>query len=134
MSGRRWWSASLLLAVAVAAAAALSGCGQKVVPFGATPAAPGASAARAFEGQGTTSAVRYALEVGGSLHTFIPRDSIRPIYEPAFITPAEAELKNADLVIGLSLNGDSRAYPVHILRRREMVNDVVGDVPILATW
>ena len=129
MSGRRWWSASLLLAVA--AAAALSGCGQKVVPFGATPAAPGA---RAFEGQGTTSEVRYALEVGGSLHTFIPRDSIRPIYEPAFITPAEAELKNADLVIGLSLNGDSRAYPVHILRRREMVNDVVGGVPILATW
>ena len=132
MIGRRWWSASLLLAVA--AAAALSGCGQQVAPFGATPAAPGASAARAFEGGGTTSEVRYALEVGGSLHTLIPRDSIKPIYEPTFISPAEAALMNADLVIGLSLNGDSRAYPVHILRRREMVNDVVGGVPILATW
>ncbi len=132
MSGRRWWSASLLLAVA--AATSLSGCGPQVAPFGATPAAPGASAARAFEGRGTTSEVRYALEVGGSLHTFIPQDSIKPIYEPTFISPAEAALMNADLVIGLSLNGDSRAYPVHILRRREMVNDVVGGVPILATW
>ncbi len=116
------------------AATALSGCGQRVAPFGATPAAPGASAARAFEGGGTTSEVRYALEVGGSLHTLIPRDSIRPIYEPTFISPAEAGLMDADLVIGLSLNGDPRAYPVHILRRREMVNDVVGGVPILATW
>ena len=131
MSGRRWWSTGLLL---VAAAAAWSGCGQRVAPFGATPAAPGASAARAFEGRGTTSEVRYALEVGGSLHTLIPRDSIKPIYEPTFISPAEAGLKDADLVIGLSLNGDPRAYPVHILRRREMVNDVVGGVPILATW
>ena len=131
MSGRRWWSTGLLL---VAAAAAWSGCGQRVAPFGATPAAPGASAARAFEGSGTTSEVRYALEVGGSLHTLIPRDSIRPIYEPTFISPAEAGLMDADLVIGLSLNGDPRAYPVHILRRREMVNDVVGGVPILATW
>ena len=131
MSGRRWWSTSLLLAAAVAA---WSGCGQRVAPFGATPAAPSASAARAFEGRGTTSEVRYALEVGGSLHTLIPRDSIRPIYEPTFISPAEAGLMNADLVIGLSLNGDSRAYPVHILRRREMVNDVVGGVPVLATW
>ena len=132
MNGRRWWSASLLLAAA--AATALSGCGQRVAPFGATPAAPSASAAQAFEGRGTTSEVRYALEVGGSLHTLIPRDSIKPIYEPTFIRPAEAGLMNADLVIGLSLNGDSRAYPVHILRRREMVNDVVGGVPILATW
>ena len=131
MSGRRWWFTGLLL---VAAAAAWSGCGQRVAPFGATPAAPGASAAREFEGSGTTSEVRYALEVGGSLHTLIPRDSIRPIYEPTFISPAEAGLLEADLVIGLSLNGDSRAYPVHILRRREMVNDVVGGVPILATW
>lgn len=131
MNGRRW-SASLLLAAA--AATALSGCGQRVAPFGATPAASSASAVQAFEGRGTTSEVRYALEVGGSLHTLIPRDSIKPIYEPTFVSPAEAGLMNADLVIGLSLNGDSRAYPVHILRRREMVNDVVGGVPILATW
>ena len=132
MNGRRW-SAGLLLAAV--AATALSGCGQRVAPFGATPAAPGASsAARAFEGGGTTSEVRYALEVGGSLHTLIPRDSIKPIYKPTFISPSEAGLKDADLVIGLSINGDPRAYPVHILRRREMVNDVVGGVPILATW
>ena len=134
MSGRRWWSASLLLAAA-AAVSACSGGGQRVGPFGGTPAPSGASpSAPAFQGEGTTSDVRYPLEVGGSLRTLIPLDGIRPIYDPVFVTPAEAGLTDVDLVIGLSLNGDSRAYPVRILRRREMVNDVVGGVPILATW
>ncbi len=93
MNGRRWWSASLLLAAAASVSACFGGA-QRVAPFGATPAAPSASAARAFEGSGTTSDVRYALEVGGSLHTLIPRDSIKPIYEPTFISPAEAGLMN----------------------------------------
>jgi hypothetical protein len=39
-----------------------------------------------------------------------------------------------DLVMGVSINGDSRAYPVRYLRWREMVNDEVGGIPILVTW
>ena len=134
MSGRRLWSASLLLAAA-AVVSACSGGGQRVAPFGGTPAAPNAfPSAPAFEGGGTTSDVRHPLEVGGSLHTLIPMDAIKPIYDPTFVSPADAGLLEVDLVIGVSFNGDSRAYPVRILRRREMVNDVVGGVPILATW
>ena len=64
----------------------------------------------------------------------LPRDAIRPIYEPTFVSVAEADLDAGELVMGLMINGDVRAYPVTPLRRREMVNDVVGGTPVLVTW
>ena len=64
----------------------------------------------------------------------LPRDAIRRIYDPKFIPGQEASLRWEDLVIGVELNGESRAYPVGPLNSREMVNDVVGGVPILVTW
>ena len=64
----------------------------------------------------------------------LPKDAIRPIYEPKFIAGEDASLRREELVIGVALNGESRAYPVGPLNFREMVNDVVGGVPILVTW
>ncbi len=61
-------------------------------------------------------------------------DLILPIYEPEFVPHAQSNLDPSDVVIALSIDGDSRAYPVRILNHREMVNDVVGGVPILVTW
>jgi hypothetical protein len=62
------------------------------------------------------------------------RDSIEPIYDPQFVRPAESGLEPDDLVMGVSINGDSRAYPIRYLQWREMVNDEVGGIPILVTW
>ena len=39
-----------------------------------------------------------------------------------------------DPIIGLSLDGDDRAYGVALLSRHEVVNDVVGGQPIVVTW
>ena len=61
-------------------------------------------------------------------------DSIRPIYEPQFVSAEAADLDDKAYVLGLALNGDARGYPIGILARREMVNDVVGGVPVLVTW
>ena len=36
--------------------------------------------------------------------------------------------------MGVEINGESKAYPVGPLNYREMVNDVVGGVPVLVTW
>ena len=68
--------------------------------------------------------------LGGSL----PRDAIRPIYDPQFITANLASRDPGELVIGVEINGESKAYPVGPLIIREMVNDVVGGVPLLVTW
>ena len=61
-------------------------------------------------------------------------DAIAPIYEPRFVPAAESGLGPDELVIGLVINDDARAYPSGILYTREMVNDNVGGVPVLVTW
>ncbi len=62
------------------------------------------------------------------------RDFLRPIYEPEFVSAGAADLEPLDIVMGLEIDGDARAYPVRILNTREMVDDVVGGVPVLVTW
>ena len=64
----------------------------------------------------------------------IPVDAIPPIYDPQFVASEESDLVDDELVMGVSVNGDSRAYPVGMMRFREMVNDEVGGVPLLVTW
>ena len=64
----------------------------------------------------------------------LDRDRIRPVYSPLVVTPEMAALDSDDLVIGVSMGGESRAYPIRPLRFREMVNDKLGGTPILVTW
>ena len=40
----------------------------------------------------------------------------------------------SDRVIGVTINGESRAYPVRMLNLHELVNDTLGGVPIAVTW
>ena len=48
------------------------------------------------------------------------------------MTPAAASgwILASDLVIGVEINGDVRAYPRRIIDWHEMVNDTVGGVPV----
>lgn len=64
----------------------------------------------------------------------IPRDAIRPVYSPEFHSAELAELDQQELVMGVEINGEARAYPVGMLRIREMVNDEIGGIPVLVTW
>jgi hypothetical protein len=64
----------------------------------------------------------------------IPRDAIEPIYTPKFVSPTEADLRSDEIVMGLVINGEARAYPTGLLRVREMVNDEVGGTPVLVSW
>ena len=61
-------------------------------------------------------------------------DSIPPIYHPEFVSANDARLHSDELIMGVSINGDSRAYPVWLMRHHEIVNDVVGGIPVLITW
>jgi hypothetical protein len=64
----------------------------------------------------------------------LARDAIRPIYDPEFLSADAARISGGELVIGLVVGDDARAYPVGILRFRKIVNDVVGGTPVLVTW
>ena len=67
----------------------------------------------------------------------VPKDQIKAVLEPKFLTIEEeagSQLLDKELVIGLSINGDHRAYPVPFLSGHEIVNDVVGGLPVVVTW
>jgi len=59
-----------------------------------------------------------------------PRDGIPAINEPNFVEAEQAH----SLVLGLSFNGETRAYPIEILNWHELVNDVVGEQGILISY
>jgi len=65
-----------------------------------------------------------------------PPDGIPAIDRPAFVTPASAAawLKPREPVLALTITGDARAYPLQILMWHEIVNDVVGGVPVAVTF
>jgi hypothetical protein len=66
----------------------------------------------------------------------VPRDGIPPIDDPEFesIDMASQWLQPQSPVIAFELNGIARAYPLAILTRHEIVNDVIGDVPVAVTF
>ena len=70
----------------------------------------------------------------GGIRWIVSRDGIRPVYTPGFVDAAESGLGDDDLVIGLRIDNDARAYPVGLLAAREMVNDWVADQPVLVSW
>jgi hypothetical protein len=65
-----------------------------------------------------------------------PRDGIPSIDEPSFTGVAGADRWLADeaRVLGIEVEGVTRAYPVPILDWHEIVNDRIGDRPLLVTW
>ena len=65
----------------------------------------------------------------------VRKDGIPALINPIHISPAEARyLQDDELVFGVAINGDARAYPLRILDWHEMFNDVVGDVPVALAY
>ena len=62
------------------------------------------------------------------------RDAIPPVYDPEIVGADEAGLSLHELVIGIEINGEARAYPVGVMREREIANDKLGGIPIVVTW
>lgn len=64
----------------------------------------------------------------------LDRDGILPIYSPQFVLASQSDLAPDELVIGVQIQGEARAYPIGYLNLREMVDDRIGPVPFLVTW
>lgn len=57
-----------------------------------------------------------------------------PFYNPRFASAAEAPYDDDELVIGVEIDGEAKAYAIGPLNAREMVNDELAGIPILVTW
>lgn len=62
------------------------------------------------------------------------RDLIAPVYTPTFVRSDMVDWPLDEMVIGVDLNGEARAYPVGFLTRREIVVDLHRGIPTLVTW
>ncbi len=70
------------------------------------------------------------------LVTLLGFDGIPAILDPEFVSAEDAErwMDADEQVLGLSINGESRAYSIKMLSRHEIVNDVVGGEAVAVTW
>ncbi|MBT4906030.1 MAG: DUF3179 domain-containing protein [Rhodospirillaceae bacterium] len=65
----------------------------------------------------------------------VVKDGIPALVNPKLITPAEADYITADeLVFGIEINGDTRAYPLRMMDWHEMFNDVIGGIPVALAY
>ena len=65
----------------------------------------------------------------------VPMDGIPALDFPDMIPADDADyLRDDDLVFGVAVNGDVRAYPLRIMGWHEMFNDVIGGVPLALAY
>lgn len=57
-----------------------------------------------------------------------------PDTHPAFAPAQQVKLDPDDKVLAVKLNGSARAYPIRTMGYHHIINDVVGQVPIVATY
>ncbi len=84
-----------------------------------------------FAGRGLPGAVRLdEIRWGG-----VGQDGIPPLRAPRMLRAESARyLDDADVVFGIEINGDVRAYPKRILAWHEMFVDSVGRVPVTGVY
>lgn len=55
--------------------------------------------------------------------------------DPEVLSASQADYLSEDaLIMGISQNGESRAYPVAMARYHHVINDVVGGQPVAVTY
>jgi len=62
------------------------------------------------------------------------KDAKLALVRPEFATAEEAGLPAGVSVVGVSVDGEARAYPLYVLKNHQVVNDRLGKVPIAASW
>ncbi len=63
------------------------------------------------------------------------QDGIPPLRSPKMISAQEADyLEDSNIVFGLEVNGDARAYPKRIMAWHEMFVDNVGETPVAGVY
>ena len=94
------------------------------------PPAPTSSPSSSAAGSGDASVAfdeSKLLITGGS--RFVALD------DPEVLSASEAGYLSEDaLIMGISQNGESRAYPVAMARYHHVINDVVGGQPVAVTY
>ena len=147
------WDCVSGLARAAAAAIALAACGAAVQGASSEAGAPGRDLwaaglervpweVRVEESDGYVEAPRILIkrspeELADLLadYRLYDYEFRKAIVEPRFIAAEQASDKFANRqVLGVSIDGDHRAYAIHFIEAHEIVNDTVGGLPVAVTY
>ena len=84
-----------------------------------------------------------ALDIASIEPALLYRDMIPVEYNPTILSPEEIVVANSarkpymitkDLVIGVVIDGQPRAYPLSILNVHEIIHDEINEKPIMISW
>ena len=65
----------------------------------------------------------------------VVKDGIPSLDNPRMVAAGAADyMRDDDLVFGVAINGDVRAYPLRIMGWHEMFNEVIGGVPVALAY
>lgn len=67
-------------------------------------------------------------------HVNVYEQMFHPLERPTFEDVSKTKLSGVEQVMAIRLAGTARAYPVRILSYHHIVNDVVGGLPVVATY
>ncbi len=97
---------------------------------------PAESAPPGAESEFTTDFSKHSVPYSEILSGGPPKDGISPIDAPQFIPVNEAEewLEDREPIVFVQVGDDARAYPIQILIWHEIVNDVVGNEPLIVSF
>ena len=68
------------------------------------------------------------------LQNILPHDAIPAIKNPEFVSASAARLDDNEPVLGIIIDGESRAYSIYLLNHHEIVNDKIGDKAFAVAW
>jgi len=83
---------------------------------------------------GVTLAVALVILFAGLSRVKMFELMFHPMGRPNFASITDTKLEGDEMVMAVHLGGESRAYPIRIVSYHHIVNDVVGGVPIVATY
>lgn len=90
-----------------------------------------------LDGQAATAERLVRTPSGGTPHyepiQYRAKDSRPAILEPEFVEASEAKLVAGTMGIGVTVNGDSRFYPLFVMQYHQIVNDTCGGKPIVCS-
>ena len=93
-------------------------------------------AAQLAPGEWATDLSRKSIELSELRRGGPPKDGIPALNDPRFVTTSQAAiwLDRKEPVIVVEYAGEQRAYPLQILMWHELVNDRIGDLPVLVSY
>ncbi len=120
--------------VAVAAVGVAIAAGRAGGPSGSAPRIAGGGVSATVDPGAVYDPIRAGETLPAGYRPLLGRDQIPPVYDPMFVSAADAGWDPETLVIGVAGEREAKAYPVGFLDRREMVIDSLDGAPILVSW